>query len=122
SGACASGAHAIGWAWLLIASGMQDLILAGGSQERNWQSMAAFDALRVFSMRLDQPTKAVGPFDRDRDGLVPSGGAAMFVIEALETARARGAKPIAELLGYAFSSDGDHMTTADGLGATRCMH
>jgi 3-oxoacyl-[acyl-carrier-protein] synthase I len=121
SGACASGAHAIGWAWMLIGSGMQDLIVTGGSQELCWQSMAAFDGLRVFSMRLDNPAAAVRPFDRDRDGLVPSGGAASLVLEEYEHAKARGAPILAEVLSYAFSSDGSHMTSGDGLGAARAM-
>ncbi|MBA2482520.1 MAG: beta-ketoacyl-[acyl-carrier-protein] synthase family protein [Planctomycetes bacterium] len=121
SGACASGAHAIGWAWMLIASGMQDTVVTGGSQELCWQSMAAFDGLRVFSMSIDQPSRAVRPFDRDRDGLVPSGGAASLVLEEYEQAKARGAPIIAEVLSYAFSSDGNHMTSGDGLGAARAM-
>ena len=121
SGACSSGAHAIGWAWWLISSGMQDLVVCGGSQELCWQSMAAFDALRVFSMRIDEPAKAVRPFDRDRDGLVPSGGAATLILESFEQATARGATILAEVLGYAFSSDGSHMTTGDGLGAARAI-
>jgi 3-oxoacyl-[acyl-carrier-protein] synthase I len=121
SGACASGAHAIGWAWMLIASGMQDAVVTGGSQELCWQSMAAFDGLRVFSMRIGEPAKAVRPFDRDRDGLVPSGGAASLVLEEYEHAKARGAPIVAEVLSYAFSSDGNHMTSGDGLGAARAM-
>ena len=121
SGACASGAHAIGLGWLMIASGLQDIVVCGGSQETCWESMAAFDALRVFSMRFDDPAGAVRPFDRHRDGLVPSGGAACLVLEDLESARRRGATVLAEVLGYAFGSDGDHMTTGDGQGAKRCM-
>lgn len=121
SGACASGAHAIGMAWWLIASGMQDRIICGGSQETCWESMAAFDALRVFSTRFDDPAGAVRPFSADRDGLVPSGGAASLVLEDYETAKARGAPILAEVLGYAFGSDGSHMTTGNGDGAERCM-
>src|SRR4051812_17427894 len=121
SGACASGAHAIGWAWWLIASGMQDTIVCGGSQELCWQSMAAFDGLRVFSMRIDTPDKAVRPFDRDRDGLVPSGGAASLILEDYEQAKRRGAPMLAEVMGYAFSSDGNHMTSGDGIGAARAI-
>jgi 3-oxoacyl-[acyl-carrier-protein] synthase I len=121
SGACASGAHAVGLAWMLIAMGMQDTMICGGSQETCWQSMAAFDALRVFSMRTDDPASAVRPFDRDRDGLVPSGGCAVLILESLDQARARGAPILAEVLGYAFGSDGDHMTTGDGKGAERTI-
>ena len=121
SGACASGAHAIGWAWWLISTGMQDRVVCGGSQELCWQSMAAFDALRVFSMQLDEPARAVRPFDRDRDGLVPSGGAATLILEDYEQAVRRGAPILAEVLGYAFSSDGSHLTTGDGMGAARAI-
>lgn len=121
SGACASGAHAIGMGWWMIASGLQDLIVCGGSQETCWESMAAFDALRVFSMRLDDPAGAVRPFDISRDGLVPSGGAASLVLEERDAALTRGAPILAEVLGYAFGSDGDHMTTGNGTGAERCM-
>lgn len=121
SGACASGAHAIGLASMFIANGMQDLIICGGSQETCWESMAAFDALRVFSMRLDDPAGSVRPFDKDRDGLVPSGGAASLVLEEREHALRRGAPILAEIVGYAFSSDGDHMTTGSGEGAERCI-
>jgi 3-oxoacyl-[acyl-carrier-protein] synthase-1 len=121
SGACASGAHAIGWGWMLISSGMHDLVVAGASQELCWQSMAAFDGLRVFSMRLDDPAGAVRPFDRDRDGLVPGGGAASLILEEYEHARARNAPILAEVASYSFTSDGDHMTTGDGKGAARCM-
>jgi len=121
SGACASGAHAIGLGWWMIASGLQDLIIAGGTQETCWESMAAFDALRVFSLRTDDPAGAVRPFDRDRDGLVPSGGAATLVLEEREHALRRGAPILAEIVGYAFGSDGDHMTTGSGEGAARTM-
>lgn len=121
SGACSSGAHAIGWGWMLIASGMHDMCVTGGSQELCWQSMAAFDGLRVFSMKLDNPAGAVRPFDRDRDGLVPGGGSACLILEEYEHARRRGATMLAEVAGYAFSSDGDHMTSGDGKGAARCM-
>ena len=121
SGACASGAHAIGLAWWLIASGMQDTIVCGGSQETCWESMAAFDALRVFSLGTADPAAAIRPFDRDRDGLAPSGGAASLILEEREQAIARGASILAEIIGYAFGSDGDHMTTGDGTGAARTI-
>lgn len=121
SGACASGSHAIGLAWMLISLGLQDTILAGGSQELCWWSMAAFDSLRVFSLRTSDPAAASRPFDRDRDGLIPSGGAAVLVLEEYAQAKARGAPILAEIEGYAFSSDGWHMTAADGKGAERCI-
>ena len=76
SAACASGSHSIGLGYMMIKQGLQDMVLCGGAQETNQYSVASFDALGAFSVRMDEPTKASRPFDRDRDGLVPSGGAA----------------------------------------------
>ncbi len=121
SAACASGAHAIGQAWALLATGQQDVMLCGGTQELHWSSMAAFDGLGAFSTRLDDPTGAMRPFSRDRDGLVPSGGSAMLVLERKSHAIRRGAHIRAELLAYTFSSDGHHITAPSGAGAARCI-
>ena len=99
SGACASGSHAIGVGYLFIKQGLQDMIICGGAQEINKESMGSFDGLSAFSIREDEPTKASRPFDRDRDGLVPGGGAATIIIESYESAVKRGAPIIAEILG-----------------------
>lgn len=106
SAACASGSHSIGLGYLLIRQGLQDTVLCGGAQEVNYYSMATFDALSAFSVRMDEPTKASRPFDRDRDGLIPSGGAAALVLEEYEHAVQRGAPILAEVCGYGFSSNG----------------
>jgi len=106
SAACASGSHAIGLGYMMIQQGLQDMVLCGGAQETNYLSMASFDALSAFSVRMDEPTKASRPFDRDRDGLVPSGGAAALVLEDYDHAVKRGANIIAEVCGYGFSSNG----------------
>ena len=106
SAACASGSHSIGLAYLLIKNGLQDIVLCGGAQETNFYSMASFDALGAFSKNMQNPTNASRPFDRDRDGLVPSGGAAALVLEDYDHAVARGANIIAEVIGYGFSSNG----------------
>ena len=106
SAACASGSHSIGLAYMLIKQGLQDTVLCGGAQEVNYYAMASFDALGAFSKRMDEPTKASRPFERDRDGLIPSGGAAALVLEDYDHAVARGAKIIAEVVGYGFSSNG----------------
>ena len=106
SAACASGSHSIGLAYLFIKNGLQDVILCGGAQETNLYSMASFDAIGAFSKRVDDPQRASRPFDKDRDGLVPSGGAAALVLEDYEHARARGAHILAEVIGYGFSSNG----------------
>ena len=106
SAACASGSHAIGIGYMMIQQGLQDMVLCGGAQETNYLSMASFDALSAFSVRMDEPTKASRPFDRDRDGLVPSGGAAALVLEDYDHAVKRGATILAEVAGYGFSSNG----------------
>ena len=106
SAACASGSHAIGIGYMMIQQGLQDMVLCGGAQETNYLSMASFDALSAFSVRMDEPAKASRPFDRDRDGLVPSGGAAALVLEEYDHAVKRGAHIIAEVCGYGFSSNG----------------
>lgn len=106
SSACASGSHSIGIGYMLIKQGLQDMILVGGAQETNFYSMATFDALNTFSVRMDDPQKASRPFDKDRDGLIPSGGAAALVLEDYEHAVARGANILAEVVGYGFSSNG----------------
>ena len=106
SAACASGSHSIGLAYLLIKQGLQDMVLAGGAQETNHYSMSSFDALGTFSTRMDSPEKASRPFDKDRDGLIPSGGAAALVLEDYEHAVARGANILCEVVGYGFSSNG----------------
>lgn len=116
SAACASGSHAIGMGYHFIKSGLQDCIICGGAQEINHYSMGNFDALSAFSIREDQAAKASRPFDRDRDGLIPSGGAATVILESLESAQKRGATILGEVIGYGFSSNGGHISnpTVDG--------
>ena len=106
SAACASGSHSVGLAYLLIKGGLQSVVLCGGAQETNYYSMASFDALGAFSKNMEDPTKASRPFDNNRDGLVPSGGAAALILEDYDHAVARGANIIAEVVGYGFSSNG----------------
>ena len=106
SSACASGSHSIGLAYMLIRQGLQDMVLCGGAQEVNIYAMSSFDALNTFSIRMDEPTKASRPFDKNRDGLVPSGGAAALVLEEYDHAVKRGATILAEVCGYGFSSNG----------------
>jgi 3-oxoacyl-[acyl-carrier-protein] synthase-1 len=121
SAACASGAHAIGQAYMLLKSGLQDVVLCGGAQEIHWSAMASFDALGALAKHEGDPARASRPFAHDRSGLVPSGGAAMLVVERLDRAIERGAHVYAEIVGYAFSSDGDHLTQPCGDGALRAM-
>lgn len=121
SSACASGSHSIGIAYMLIKQGLQDMILAGGAQETNYFSMATFDALSAFSVRMNEPTKASRPFDKDRDGLIPSGGAAALVLEDYDHAIARGANILAEVVGYGFSSNGGGISQPSDDGSVKAM-
>ncbi len=121
SAACASGSHSIGLAYLMIKSGMQQTVLCGGAQETNMYSMSSFDAIRTFSMRMDEPEKASRPFDRDRDGLIPSGGAAALVLEDYDHAVARGANILCEVVGYGFSSNGGAISQPSDEGCAIAM-
>ncbi|MBQ4508593.1 MAG: beta-ketoacyl-[Paludibacteraceae bacterium] len=121
SGACASGAHAIGLGALLIQTGLQDMVVCGGAQEVNPFSVGSFDGISAFSIREDAPEKASRPFDRDRDGLVPGGGAATVIIEEYEHAVKRGAPIIAEILGYGFSANGDHISSPNVEGPSKSL-
>ncbi|WP_373518708.1 beta-ketoacyl synthase [Pricia sp.] len=121
SAACASGSHSIGLGYHLIKSGLQDCIIAGGAQEINPMAMGTFDGLGVFATNTEYPEKASRPFDRDRNGLVPSGGGASLIIESYESAVKRGAPILGEIVGYGFSSNGDHISTPNAEGPTRAM-
>lgn len=121
SAACASGSHSIGLGYLLIKNGLQDCIVCGGAQEANMFSVASFDGLMAFSNREEEPTKASRPFDRDRNGLIPSGGSATVIIESYEHAVKRGAPIIAEIVGWGFSGNGDHISTPNVAGPARSL-
>lgn len=121
SGACASGSHSIGMGYIMIKHGLQDTIICGGAQEINAFSMCNFDALNAFSVRESNPTLASRPFDRDRDGLVPSGGAATIILESYDSAVKRGAPILGEVIGYGFSSNGDHISVPNVDGPVRSL-
>lgn len=121
SAACASGSHSIGLGYMLIKQGLQEMVLCGGAQETNYYSMATFDALSAFSIRMDEPAKASRPFDKERDGLVPSGGAAALVLEEYEHAVKRGANIVAEVVGYGFSSNGGGISQPNDEGCVIAM-
>ena len=121
SAACASSSLAIGNAYLLIKEGLQDCVICGGAQEANMYCVASFDGIQAFSTREDEPTKACRPFDRDRDGLVPGGGAATLILESYEHAVKRGAPIIAEIVGWGFSGNGDHISTPNVAGPARSL-
>lgn len=122
--ACASGGHAIGEAFRLIAGGEQDAMIAGGAEAGvTPMCIAGFAAMRALSTRNDEPTRASRPFDRDRDGFVVAEGAGILVLEELGQARSRGARVYAEVVGYGANADAHHITTPapEGIGAARCM-
>ena len=121
SAACASGSHAIGLGALLIQNGLQDIVVCGGAQEVNPYAVGSFDGISAFSTREDEPQKASRPFDRDRDGLIPSGGAASVIIESYESAVRRGAHIYGEVLGYGFSGNGDHISSPNVDGPRRSL-
>lgn len=121
SGACASGSHAIGTGFLMIRHGYQNTVICGGSQEVNHFSVGSFDALGAFSRLESEPEKASKPFDINRDGLVPGGGAATVILEDLDHAVRRGAPILAEVIGYGFSSDGMHISVPDVRGQIRAI-
>lgn len=121
SAACASGSHAIGLGLMFIRQGLQDIVICGGAQETNYLSMGSFDGISAFSTRVDKPTKASRPFDRDRDGLVPSGGAATVILEDYDHAVKRGAHIICEVAGYGFSSNGANISQPSDEGSAIAM-
>jgi len=122
SAACASGSHSIGLAWLLIRNGLQDCVICGGAQEANMYGVASFDGIQSFALRTDNdPTKASRPFDKDRNGLVPGGGAATLVVESYESAVKRGAPILAEIVSWGFSGNGDHISTPNVEGPARSL-
>lgn len=120
--ACATSAHCIGAAMEQIQLGKQDVVFAGGGEEEDWTLAAMFDAMGALSTKYnDEPTHASRPYDRNRDGFVIAAGGGMVVVEALEHARARGARIYAEIVGYGATSDGYDMVAPSGDGAVRCM-
>jgi len=123
--ACAAGAHAIGEAYELIKTGKADAMLSGGMESTITPTgVAGFNAMKALSTRNDAPQKASRPFERDRDGFVMGEGSGIIILEDLATARKRGARIFAEVVGYGMSGDAYHMTAPppDGDGAVRCMN
>jgi 3-oxoacyl-[acyl-carrier-protein] synthase-1 len=121
SAACASGSHAIGLGYLFIKWGLQKYIVCGGAQEVNPYAFGSFDGLSAFSINEKDPAKASRPFDRDRDGLVPSGGGATVILEDYDAAVKRGAPILAEVVGYGFSSNGEHISNSSVDGQIRSL-
>ena len=122
SSACSTSAHCIGNAAEMIQWGKQDVMFAGGGEELDWTLSVLFDAMGAMSSGFNAtPEKASRAYDKNRDGFVIAGGAAVVVLEELEHARARGAKIYGEIVGYGATSDGVDMVQPSGEGAVRCM-
>ena len=122
--ACATSANSIGDSVRMIMHGDADVMIAGGAEAAVTPlSVGGFAAMRALSTRNDDPTHASRPFDKDRDGFVIGEGAGILILEELEFAKARGAKILAEIIGYGMSADAYHMTgiAPEGAGAQRSM-
>jgi 3-oxoacyl-[acyl-carrier-protein] synthase I len=120
SSACATSNHCIGNAYETIAWGKQDIVFAGGCEELDWSLSMLFDAMGAMSTKYNDGT-ASRAYDSTRDGFVIAGGAGVLVLEEYEHAKARGAKILAEIVGYGATSDGYDMVAPSGEGAERCM-
>jgi len=122
SSACATSAHCVGNAYELIQFGKQDVVFAGGGEELHWAQTSMFDAMGAISSRYNETAATASrPYDANRDGFVISGGAGVVVLEALDHALARGARILAEVVGYGATSDGYDMVAPSGEGAERCI-
>ena len=122
SSACATSAHCIGAAMEQIQLGKQDIVFAGGGEELHWTQTMLFDAMGALSSKYnDAPLRASRAYDADRDGFVIAGGGGMVVVESLLHAQGRGARILAEIVGYGATSDGADMVAPSGEGAARCM-
>ena len=122
SSACSTSAHCIGAGVEQIQLGKQDVVFAGGAEEEHWTMSFLFDAMGALSSKYNEtPEKASRTYDANRDGFVISGGGGIVVLEEYEHAKARGAKIIAEVVGYGATSDGYDMVAPSGEGAARCM-
>lgn len=120
--ACSTSAHCIGHAAELIQLGKLDRVIAGGADELRWTTALMFDAMRALSSHFNErPHAASRPYDVKRDGFVIAGGAGIVVLEEMEAALARGARPLAELVGYGASSDGADMVVPSAGGIARAM-
>jgi len=121
SSACTSGSQGIGYAYETVQSGRQALMLAGGAEELSAPAAAVFDTLFATSTKNDAPQATPRPFDKARDGLVIGEGAATLVVEDYEHARARGARPLAEIVGFGTNSDGAHITQPEAREQARAI-
>jgi len=122
SSACSTSAHCIGNAAEMIQWGKQDIMFAGGHEDLDWTMSNLFDAMGAMATKFnDRPAVASRAYDLKRDGFVIAGGAGVLVVEELEHAKARGAKILAEIVGYGATSDGFDMVAPSGEGAVRCM-
>ncbi len=124
STACATANHSIGEAWRIMKFGDADVMICGGAEASIMPiGIAGFANMKALSTRNDDPATSTRPYDIDRDGFVMAEGAGVIILETLEHAQARGARILAELVGYGLSADAYHLTSPmpEGEGASRCM-
>ncbi len=120
--ACSTSLHCISYGFDLIKSGKQNIVIAGGSEDDHWSGSIMFDAMGALSTKSNEtPEKASKPYDKNRDGFIPSGGGGIVILEDFDSAKARGAKIYGEIVSCSETSDGHSLVSPSGEGAIRCM-
>ena len=120
--ACSTSLHCISYGFDLIKSGKQNIVIAGGSEDDHWSGSIMFDAMGALSTKSNEtPEKASKPYDKNRDGFIPSGGGGIVILEDFDSAKARGAKMYGEIVSCSETSDGHSLVSPSGEGAIRCM-
>tara|TARA_B100001540_G_scaffold154867_1_gene137033 strand:- start:185 stop:1255 length:1071 start_codon:yes stop_codon:yes gene_type:complete len=120
--ACSTSLHCISYGFDLIKSGKQNIVIAGGSEDDHWSGSIMFDAMGALSTKSNEtPEKASKPYDKNRDGFIPSGGGGIVILEDFDSAKKRGAKIYGEIVSCSETSDGHSLVSPSGEGAVRCM-
>ncbi len=120
--ACSTSLHCISYGFELIKSGKQNIVIAGGSEDDHWSGSIMFDAMGALSTKNNEtPQKSSKPYDKNRDGFIPSGGGGIVILEDYDSAKKRGAKIYGEIISCSETSDGYSLVSPSGEGAVRCM-
>ena len=120
--ACSTSLHCISYGYDLIKNRKQKIVIAGGSEDDHWSGSIMFDAMGALSTKSNEtPEKASKPYDKNRDGFIPSGGGGIVILEDFDSAKARGAKIYGEIVSCSETSDGHSLVSPSGEGAIRCM-
>ena len=120
--ACSTSLHCISYGYDLIKNRKQKIVIAGGSEDDHWSGSIMFDAMGALSTKSNEtPEKASKPYDKNRDGFIPSGGGGIVILEDFDSAKARGAKIYGEIISCSETSDGHSLVSPSGEGAIRCM-